>query len=121
MTQYIRAFFHHPILLILPIIVALVVSVGTEVRKPRIYQASVSFWCDTPVPGPSSMFAGSGDQQPAASQLVVLTEFLHTETFLLKLGQSGPWAGYVKRHSQVENEKLLFALAGDVSAFTTGP
>ena len=118
MRRFVQAFFRHPILLILPVIVSLVVSVGYATSRPRVYRAGLSLWCDTPVPAPSSIFAG--DEQPAAAQLAVLNELLQTKTFLTRVGQAGPWAPYLASHSQADDTALLYGLATHIGASTAG-
>jgi len=120
MRRYVQAFFRHPFLLTIPIVVAVVISLGYEVRQPRSYNAAASMWCDVPVPNQSSIFSGTSDP-PSASQSVVLTELLATREFLSKVGQNGPWAGYLAAHPGPDGDSLLFKLASDVSVSTPGP
>lgn len=120
MRRYVQAFFRHPFLLTMPIVVAVVISLGYEVRLPRSYNAAASMWCDVPVPNESSIFSGTSDM-PSASQSVVLTELLSTREFLSKVGQDGPWAGYLTAHPGADGDRLLFQLASEVAVSTPGP
>jgi len=117
--RYVQAFFRHPFLLTLPVVVALGVSLGYQLRQPRVYQASVSMWCDAPVPSQSTIFSNTSEQ-PAAAQLVVLTELLQTRAFLVKVGQSGPWASSVAAHPGPDGDGLLFSLGSNVSVSAPG-
>ena len=99
MRRYVQAFFRHPLLLTMPIIIAVTISLGYEVRLPRTFSANASMWCDVPVPNQSSIFSGTSEL-PSASQSVVLTELLQTREFLSKVGQSSPWAGYLAAHPE---------------------
>ena len=69
MRRYVQAFFRHPFLLTMPIVIAVVISLGYEVRQPRSYNAAASMWCDVPVPNQSSIFSGTSEL-PSASQSV---------------------------------------------------
>jgi hypothetical protein len=120
MRRYRQAFSRHPILLTLPMVLALVIGVGASLKASRVYQGGVSLWCDTPVPNPSSILDSTG-AQPAVIQRTVLTEFLASRTFLTKVAQAGPWAGYLATHSQTENLMLVSALGADVGVSTQGP
>lgn len=106
--------------MILPIVLAVGVSVGYTLRQPRTYQAGVSLWCDTQVPNQSSIFSASG-VPPSASQSAVLTELLQTRIFLIRVGQAGPWAAYLASHSEADNEKLVYQLGRGLSVTTPGP
>src|SRR5207249_1640041 len=59
--------------------------------------------------------------QPAAAQLLVLTELLQTRAFLVKVGQSGPWASSVAAHPGPDGDGLLFRLGSNVSVSAPGP
>ena len=120
MRRYVQAFFRHPFLLTMPIVLAVAVSLGYEFRQPRSFAASATMWCDVPVPNQSSIFSGTSEL-PSASQSVVLMELLQTREFLSKVGHRGPWAGYLTAHPGSEGDRLLFQLAGDVSVGTPGP
>lgn len=120
MRRYVQAFFRHPILLMLPLVLALTVSLGYELRAPRSYQAGMTMWCDLPVPNQSSIFSGTTDM-PATSQAAVLTELLQTRDFLARVAKEGPWAGYVASHPGAAADTELFKLAADVAVTTPGP
>src|SRR5712671_1744995 len=112
MRRYVQAFFRHPFLLTMPIMIAVVLSLGSQVRHPRSFVANASMWCDLPVPNQSSIFSGTSEL-PSASQSVVLTELLQTREFLFKVGQNGPWASYLAAHPGPDGDSLLFQLGGD--------
>jgi uncharacterized protein involved in exopolysaccharide biosynthesis len=120
MRRYVQAFFRHPFLLTMPIVLAVAIGLGYQVRQPRSYNAAASMWCDVPVPNQSSIFSGTSEL-PSASQSVVLTELLATREFLSKVGQNGPWAGYLAAHPGADGDRLLFQLASQVSVSTPGP
>lgn len=121
MRRYVGASFRHPILLTLPVLVAVAVSVGYVVRQPPTYRGGISFWCDTPIPNPSSIFDDTSGAHPADKQRALLTELLQTQTFLTKVARASPWAEKLDRSSPADADRLLMWLATNVSVSTAGP
>jgi uncharacterized protein involved in exopolysaccharide biosynthesis len=120
MRRYVQAFFRHPFLLTMPIVLAVAISLAYQIRQPRTYAASATMWCDAAVPNQSTIFSGTSDL-PSSSQSVVLTELLQTRVFMAKVAQNGPWAAFLAAHPGVESDRLLSQLGGDVSVSTLGP
>src|SRR4029077_19674934 len=46
MLRYLEVFYRHRLLLIAPIIIALLASVGFAVTRPRTYEATAQLWFD---------------------------------------------------------------------------
>jgi uncharacterized protein involved in exopolysaccharide biosynthesis len=120
MRRYVQAFFRHPFLLTMPIVLAVALSLATQVRQPRTYSASATMWCDVAVPNQSTIFSGTSDM-PSSSQSVVLTELLQTRVFMAKVAQDGPWAASLAANPGAASDRMLTQLGGDVSVATLGP
>ncbi|HET7486291.1 MAG TPA: hypothetical protein VFJ85_00070 [Acidimicrobiales bacterium] len=118
MRRFVQAFFRHPVLLILPILIAPVVSLLYSSRAPKVYTASMSLWCDTPVPNPSSIF--TSDNAPATGQQSILTELLSTRTFLTKVAEAGPWKASIAGKPQAAVDSVIWNLGAHVGVHTTG-
>lgn len=121
MRRYVQAFFRHPLLLSLPVVLALAVSVGLQLQQPPSFQAAVSMWADTPVPNQSSIFSSGPSDQPAFSQAVVLRELLQTRAFLTRVGQGSPWATFLADHPGPDGDGVLFGMAKNIAVATPGP
>lgn len=121
MRRYVEAFFRHPILLVLPVILAVGASASYVARQPEVYRGGLTFWCDTPIPNPSSMFDDRLGSAPAEKQRALLTELLQTQTFLTRVARAGPWAEELDRRSPADAERLLLWLATRVGVSATGP
>jgi hypothetical protein len=120
MRRYVQAFFRHPFLLTMPIVLAVAVSLAYQIRQPRTYSASVTMWCDVAVPNQSTIFSGTSDM-PSSAQSVVLTELLQTRVFMAKVAQNGPWAASLAANPGAVGDRMLTQLGGDVSVATLGP
>lgn len=121
MRRYVEALFRHPILLTLPLVVAVAASVAYVTSQPQKYRGGLSFWCDTPIPNPSSVFDDPTGPQPADRHRAVLGELLQTQTFLTKVARASPWAEQLDRSSGTNAEALLQRLARNVGVSTAGP
>lgn len=121
MRRYVEAYFRHPILLMLPVLVAVAASSAYVVRQPNAFRGGASLWCDTPVPNPSSIFGGSSQQSPAETQRAVLTELLLARTFLEKVGEKAVPSRYGTNGPKARADDALFQLARDVQVSTGGP
>src|SRR5690349_8110868 len=110
MRRYIQTFLRHKVLLCAPLIVALVVGVGYEVRQPRKWMAGGTLWADAPIPNDSTIGSAT-TPTPASSQAIVLSELLHTRSFLTKVGQASPSAQFLATHSQPANDAVLGGIA----------
>src|SRR4030088_377414 len=120
MRRYVQAFFRHPFLLMMPIVLAVTLSLAYQIRQPRTYAASVTMWCDVAVPNQSTIFSGTSDM-PSSAQSVVLTELLQTRVFMAKVAQNGPWAASLAANPGAVADRMLIQLGGDVSVVTLGP
>jgi uncharacterized protein involved in exopolysaccharide biosynthesis len=122
MKRYKRAFLRHKLLVIAPLVVALVFGVGFELRQPHQYLAQGTLWADAPVPDNSTVFSFS--QQPggsaAAQGASLLQELLHTNSFLVTIGQHSPWATYLREHPG-SVPTVLGSVPKDASVTVVGP
>ena len=93
MSRYQQTFSRHKVALILPIVIALILSGYFAKSAPHKYTSTAAVWFDTSVPNPSSLVSPLPYTTPAAEGQSVLQEFLGTEQFLVSVGHLGPLAG----------------------------
>ena len=59
MLRYLEVFYRHRLLLIAPIIIALLASVGFAVTRPRTYEATAQLWFDPLTTSQAQLNAGA--------------------------------------------------------------
>ena len=93
-TRYLDVLRRHKVLVLLPIVLALAVSVPLAVKKPHKFVGSTTVWFDTAVPNPSSLDPGQpySGSSPAQSGQAVFQELIATRQFLVAVGREGPLA-----------------------------
>lgn len=89
MLRYLEVFYRHRLLLIAPVVIALVASIGLAVTRPRTYEATAQLWFD---PLTSSQAALTGYVSPAEQAQGELRELLKTRSFCSLIGRNGPLA-----------------------------
>ncbi len=87
-NRYLETFRRHKVGLLLPIIIALVVSTLYATSRPHKYEGSTTLWFDTQAPNASSL-TNPGNTTPAQQGMAVLQEFLGTQQFLVNVGHDG--------------------------------
>jgi uncharacterized protein involved in exopolysaccharide biosynthesis len=87
MLRYLEVFYRHRLLLIAPVIIALVASVGFAVTRPRTYEATAQLWFD-PITSQSAQL--NGYVSPSDQATSELKELLKTRSFSSKVGSRGP-------------------------------
>lgn len=97
-NRYLETLRRHKVGLVLPIIIALVMSTWYATSRPHKYEASMTLWFDTQAPGASSL-TNPGNTTPAAQGMAVLQEFLGTDQFLVNVGHRSSLATYVANHA----------------------
>jgi uncharacterized protein involved in exopolysaccharide biosynthesis len=85
-------FSRHRIAIVLPVLLALLVSSYYATSRPHKYESSETVWFDTATPNPSSLVSPPGQLTPAAQGQQILQEFLGTQQFLVAVGKRGPLA-----------------------------
>lgn len=90
MLRYLEIFYRHRLLLIAPVILALVASVGFALTRPRTYEATAQLWFD-PVTSTQAAQA-NGYISPADQATAELKELLKTRSFSAGVGHRGPLA-----------------------------
>jgi uncharacterized protein involved in exopolysaccharide biosynthesis len=102
--RYLRTFSRHKIALLLPVILALTMSVWYAKSASHKYETSMNLWFDTPTPSASSLVSppGAGAVTPAQQGQTVLQEFLGTGQFLVDVGRGGPLASYLEHYHPVK-------------------
>ena len=123
MTRYIATFRRHRLGLILPVVIALVISSWYVATRPHKYQASMTVWIDTALPNPSSLVAPSTNTTPAGDAQLTFQELLGTQQFLIDVGRAGPLAGLFSRGNApaVVDAKIVSTLSKSFTVSVTGP
>jgi Mrp family chromosome partitioning ATPase/capsular polysaccharide biosynthesis protein len=116
MKRYLELLFRRPVLLSLPMAVALVVGAGYALHLPRSYVSSSNLFVDTFLPNPSSLEQGvaPGGSTPATEKLTTLQEFLRTQSFDNKVAQRATGSGHI-------DDLTAAAIAKTIRLSTSGP
>jgi uncharacterized protein involved in exopolysaccharide biosynthesis len=121
LKRYLEAFFRHPVLLTLPVVLAVFVSVGYTLMQPRAYVSIGSLWTDSPVPESSSIDLAPSSTPPSALQAAVFSELLHTRAFNLRVGRHSSERAYLASHRGADVDDRLAKLGRSVTLDTPGP
>lgn len=98
--RYRQTFARHRVLFSLPIAIATLIAIWFVIGSPKAYESATSLWVDTPPPGASSLNnTNTTLLTPAAQAQQLLTELLTTRHFRLAVGDEGPLATYLAKHS----------------------
>lgn len=95
MVRYLETFFRNRLLLLAPVILALLATLGLAMSQPRMYQASAKLWFDGSVSPVDYLNASTPYTAPASLQQSVLLELLQTRTFAHQVGNAAPLAAYL--------------------------
>jgi uncharacterized protein involved in exopolysaccharide biosynthesis len=121
MKRYARTFRRHRLLVIAPLVLALIVGLGYELKSPRHYTAQGTLWADAPVPDGTTVFSTNPPSQSPASQGVsVLSELLGTDQFLKALAPRSPWAAYLHQHPEAI-DTVFSSLQKNTTVSVVGP
>ena len=117
MVRYLETFFRNRMLLLAPVILALLATLGYAMSQPRLYQASAKLWFDGSVSAVDYLNASTPYTAPANLQQSVLLELLQTRTFAHQVGYSGPLASYLVATPDAYSNRLSpsVLIAGVVS------
>jgi uncharacterized protein involved in exopolysaccharide biosynthesis len=95
MIRYVETFYRHRLLTLMPLILAVGISVGIALAQPRMYESSAGIWFyGTALAGTAP---GQPYTNPADEQSAVLRELLNSRTFCDKVGHRGPLAAYLEQ------------------------
>jgi uncharacterized protein involved in exopolysaccharide biosynthesis len=121
-NRHLATFSRHRIGLILPVVIALLISSWYATSRPHKYESSMTVWLDTAVPGQSSL-VNPQYYTPASEAQQTLQELLGTEQFLVDVGHRGPLASYFANRVPVSwiNGEIVSALSNKVTASVSGP
>lgn len=97
MDRYLATFRRHKIAVLLPLVIALVVSTLYAATRPATYETSTTVWFDNALPAASSL-DNPQSTTPAQEGQQVLEELLGTRQFLDKVARRGPLAAYLASH-----------------------
>src|SRR3954449_11981066 len=108
-------FKRHKILVLLPIVIALEVSVPLALKQPHHYVSDVRLFFDTSAPNPSSLDPSQHlDQSPAQAGDSLLKQLISTRSFLVDVGKAGPLAARLKAQGVPDaklDDKIVATLA----------
>src|SRR5438067_1426106 len=98
MLRLLETFFRHRLLLLAPVGLVLVATLGWVVIQPPAYDSSVRVWTErqTLVPNPNSNPYLTAAQEQAG----VLTELVSTKYFDVKVGRRSPLAGAIRSSAE---------------------
>jgi uncharacterized protein involved in exopolysaccharide biosynthesis len=139
--RYAETFFRHRILILLPLVLALAVSLSYEAVQPDSYRSTATLWFDSPTTGAATPAVPTSDTRPSAEEVSVIQELLGTSEFSLAVVHRGPLAKYIADHphwqsglaafpgldkafgpsGQSVDERAVSVLAASVSVAATGP
>ncbi|MGH9056722.1 MAG: hypothetical protein ACRDYY_12825 [Acidimicrobiales bacterium] len=119
MDRYLATFRRHKIAVVLPLVIAIVVTTLYAASRPAQYETSTTVWFDTPLPAASSL-DNPQSTTPAQEGQQVLEELLGTQQFLVKVGKRGPLAAYLTSHPGKQKTGLTTDLESRVDKSTTG-
>lgn len=92
---YLATLRRHPILFLVPVVLAGAVAMWFTLGEPKMYRASASLWSDA---GSGAAAEAAGAPPPAAQEQSLLNELLTTQSFREAVAHRGPLAGYLERH-----------------------
>ena len=123
MKRYFELFFRHRILFVLPIVIGLIAGAGYAFKLPRTYVSSANVFSDTSLPNVSTLADGvaPGAVTPSADKMVILQEFLRTQSFLDKVAQRSPIGPFIATHSKTVDELAADAMGKTVKLSAPGP
>jgi capsular polysaccharide biosynthesis protein len=121
--RQLETFSRHRIALLLPILLALVVSSYYALSQPHKYESGVTVWFDTATPNPSSLVTPPGQLTPAAQGQQTLQEFLDTKQFLIRVGHRSPLAAILGRTASgpALDYEMVAILSRAFSVSVSGP
>lgn len=122
--SYLETIFRHKMLLLTPVLIAVVLGTGYAFMQPRKYTATAAIWADTMLPSASTVGTtgtSAGNTPPAAGQQALLTDFLATKGFGLKVARDSLLPGYGGDSSSKKVDQALAKLAASITTGTPGP
>ena len=90
MLRYLEVFYRYRLLLIAPVVIALIASVGFALTRPRTYEATAQLWFDPATLTQTAQL--NGYVSPADQATAELKELLKTRSFSASVGHRGPLA-----------------------------
>lgn len=100
--RHFDTFRRHRIGLILPIVLALIVSTWYATSIAPTYKSVISLWFDTAVPNASSVESPQGYATPASNGEAVLQELFTSQQFLISVAHRGPLASFLASYHPAE-------------------
>jgi uncharacterized protein involved in exopolysaccharide biosynthesis len=119
--RFLETFFRHRMLVVVPVLLGLMVSVGYALAQPPKYEALASLWVDNSVPG-NQTSTSPADQyiQPSDQQVAAIHELLATRAFDVAIAHRGPLAQYLAAHPNEQKGLAAIPVVGKLFRSTSG-
>lgn len=128
MSRHLDTLRRHKFGLVLPVVLALVLSGWYASRVTPKYLSGTTVWFDTAIPQASSLVnPPNGGTTPAGAGQQVLTELLGSPKFLVNVGRRGPLAKYLESTGvgggdpAAVDREIVSDLSKAFTISTTGP
>ena len=115
MHRYAETYFRHPRLLLVPILIAVLISVGLALVQPPKYESVARLWIDA---SPSDTATWDAYTSPADRESAVLVELLKSRSFALKVAHRGSLYRYLEDHRQ--NTSIVAVVTEQFARFGIG-
>jgi uncharacterized protein involved in exopolysaccharide biosynthesis len=97
MHRYAETYFGHPRLLLVPILLAVVISAAIASLQPPKYESVARLWIDS---SPADVITWDAYTSPADREAAVLVELLDSRSFAIKVAHRGSLYTYLDSHRQ---------------------
>jgi uncharacterized protein involved in exopolysaccharide biosynthesis len=121
-SRYLETFSRHKILFVLPVVLALFMSVWYSSSAPKKYETGMTVWFDTAVPNASSVTNPSPYSTPAGDGQAEMQQFFGTDQFLLAVGHDSTLAKFLATYHPAKKgpSALISKLKGLVKHSSSG-
>jgi uncharacterized protein involved in exopolysaccharide biosynthesis len=110
MLRYLGTFFRHRLLVITPLVICVVLSLGVVAVQPRVFASTAKIWVDRPLL--TAAHSSNAYLTPADEQTSVLQELLKTRSFCILAAARGSLPGDLqKANAAAAREPINRALA----------
>ena len=119
--NYLETVFRHPLLVVLPLVIAFVAGASYGLTRPRSYTATAVVWTDSRIPGESTIGTTGGQAPPSAGQAALFGQLLTSRSFLLAVARETPLRESISGLPGQQVDEVLARMAGTLTMSTAGP